>query len=215
MIYSKQKNKGFTILETLVAITIILIAITGPLDIIAHSLKASYYSRDEVTAFYLAQEAIEYARNQRDDNELALGTSVDGWLSGVTNDSVTGADCLNDANQLNQKKCVLLYKPDGSYEYKQYSVSGPCEAMRRYGDTKIYGASNINEEESHFTREIYFTKVLDSSVPDDGVSRDATWQAGQSKNEVVVTVNVTWTNNFGSNNKFTLSTRLYNWKITE
>ena len=62
--------------------------------------------------------------------------------------------------------------------------------------------------ETNFIREIYFTKVVDGSVAVN--DRDA---AGQTKNEVLVTVNVYWSNSFGASNKFSLSTRLYNWKI--
>lgn len=202
----KQKNKGFTILETLVAITIILIAITGPLDIIAHSLKASYYSRDEVTAFYLAQEAIEYARNLRDNNALDPNTKVDDWLNGVVPDQ-----CLNDVGHPNERKCMLVQDAGGNY--KPFTPCGStCDVMKKLindDDTGAYGVTDsANLEDTNFTREVYFTKVLDGSVD----SRDP---LGQTRNEVIMTVNIYWSNNFGSDNKFTLSTRLFNWKITE
>ncbi len=215
MINPKTKNKGFTILETLVAITIILLAITGPLDIIAHSLKASYYSRDEVTAFYLAQEAIEYARNQRDNNELDPNATVSGWLKGVTGNA-DGAECLNDAGTAATHRCVLVQDSSGNYTY-QTCLGSSClsdnntYAMKKFINTGVYGASSGSSgdlEDTNFTREIYFTKVVDGSV----VGADAT---GQTRNEIVATVNVYWTNNFGSDNKFTLSSHLFNWKITE
>lgn len=198
----KQNSGGFTILETLVAITIILIAITGPLDIIAHSLKASYYSRDEVTAFYLAQEAIEYARNQRDNNELNLNSTIDQWL-----DNAVPPDCLNNADETSIKKCVLLQDTEGNYQYDP--CTGNCAdnesyRMKRFSNTGVMGAVS-GDEDTNFTREIYFTKVVDRSVVGD--------TEGQTRNEILVTVNVYWSNSFGSNNKFTLSTRLYNWKI--
>lgn len=213
MIYSKQKNKGFTILETLVAITIILIAITGPLDIIAHSLKASYYSRDEVTAFYLAQEAIEYARNQRDNKELDPNTLVDNWLTGVTGNADGSADCLNDVNLQGEHKCVLVQDSGGHYRYIACGSSCVNDAgtyvMKKFLNTEVYGAdgSSADTQDTHFTREIYFTKVLDGSAGD-------TSGPGQAKNEVIVTVIVYWSNNFGSGNKFTLTSHLFNWKIT-
>jgi len=212
MIYSNIKNRGFTILETLVAITIILIAITGPLDIIAHSLKASYYSRDEVTAFYLAQEAIEYARNERDNNELSQYTAVKDWLVGAVGSRDGSIDCLNDAGKNPTNKCILLQTTGGDYKYQKCGGT-TCDIMYKNGEG-IYGAENIgNVTPTNFIREIYFTKVPDESVPTG--SRDAAWSTGMDRNEVVVTVNVYWTNSFGSGNKFTLTSRLYNWKITE
>ena len=207
MIHSNIKNEGFTILETLVAITIILIAITGPLDIIAHSLKASYYSRDEVTAFYLAQEAIEYARNERDNNELNENAAVKDWLVGAV-----PAECLNDAGKNPTNKCMLLQTTGGDYKYQKCGGT-TCDIMYKNGEG-IYGAENIgNVTPTNFTREIYFTKVPDESVPTG--SRDAVWSTGMDRNEVVVTVNVYWDNSVGSGNKFTLNTHLFNWKITE
>lgn len=65
-----QQKTGFTLIETLVAISILLIALTGPLTIAAKGLNTAYYARDQITAFYLAQEGIEYLRNIRDGEAL-------------------------------------------------------------------------------------------------------------------------------------------------
>ncbi len=66
--YLKIKNKGFTIIETLVAISILVIAVTGPLSLASRGLAYSQYAKDEVTAFYLANEALDVIRNIRDTN---------------------------------------------------------------------------------------------------------------------------------------------------
>ncbi len=66
-----SKKTGFTLIETLVAITILLVAIAGPLAIIAKNISYSAYARDQVTASYLAQEAIEVLRRIRDNDALA------------------------------------------------------------------------------------------------------------------------------------------------
>ncbi len=60
--------RGFTLLETLVAVTILVIAIMAPMTIAQNALQNAIYARDQVTAFYLAQEGIEYARALRDKN---------------------------------------------------------------------------------------------------------------------------------------------------
>src|ERR1700733_2610236 len=66
-----SKNKGFTIIETLVAITILLMAIAGPLTIAEKGLTEAVSSQDQLTASYLAQDLMEYVKNVRDDNLLA------------------------------------------------------------------------------------------------------------------------------------------------
>lgn len=61
-------KKGFTIIEALVAITILVMSVTGPLALAAKGLALSGYAKDEITAFYLASEAIDVVRNIRDSN---------------------------------------------------------------------------------------------------------------------------------------------------
>ncbi|MDB5238913.1 MAG: seg [Candidatus Parcubacteria bacterium] len=73
-------QKGFTIVETLVAITVLMIAIAGPLSIASKGLTGALASRDQMIASYLAQESIEVIKNLRDNN-LAAG---DLWLTGFS-----------------------------------------------------------------------------------------------------------------------------------
>ncbi len=81
-----KKIRGFTLVETLVAITVLVIAVSGPLTLSAQSLFAGYYAKDQTTAFYLAQEAIEMVRNRRDNNALlALSGATADWLTGDPN----------------------------------------------------------------------------------------------------------------------------------
>ena len=69
LFFKKRENlKGFTSVETLVAISILMLAVTGPLYFASESLKAATYARDQITAFYLAQDAFEQIRKIRDDN---------------------------------------------------------------------------------------------------------------------------------------------------
>lgn len=87
----ENSKKGFTLVEALVAITIVLISVVGPLTIISKTLSFARYARDEITAFYLAQDAIEFIRNTRDKN--SIGGSA--WLSGLSN--CVGGMCTVDS----------------------------------------------------------------------------------------------------------------------
>lgn len=60
--YQLQPNQGFTLIETLVGITILLVAVVGLLFIAFQGINLSYFSRDQVIASYLAQEGIELVR---------------------------------------------------------------------------------------------------------------------------------------------------------
>ncbi len=59
-------KKGFTIIETLVAVTILMLAIIGPMTVSQKSLVASIYAKDQIIASYLAQDVMEYLKNKRD-----------------------------------------------------------------------------------------------------------------------------------------------------
>ena len=66
-----QNKKGFTLVETLVAITVLLLVIIGPMTIAQKGIQNAYYAKDQVTAVFLAQEAVEGIRQLRDEKGLA------------------------------------------------------------------------------------------------------------------------------------------------
>jgi len=79
--HTAYSDQGFSIIETIVAIAILSVALVAPLTLAQRGLNSSIYAKDQVTAFYLAQEAIEYVHYVRDSNNLyGASQSVD-WLS--------------------------------------------------------------------------------------------------------------------------------------
>jgi type II secretory pathway pseudopilin PulG len=86
-------KKAFTLVETLVAITVLVTAIVGPLYAVHKSLIASYTARDSLIATALAQEGIEYVRSVRDGNYLSHQSN---WLNGLTTCMLTGAEGPSD-----------------------------------------------------------------------------------------------------------------------
>lgn len=55
----KKTQIGFSLVETLVAISILLISITAPLTIASKSLQNNYLASEQLTGLMLAQEGIE------------------------------------------------------------------------------------------------------------------------------------------------------------
>lgn len=86
----KQKNsglarrsmaEGFTLVETLVAVSIFSMSILGLLVILSQGIADTNYAKKKIIAGYLAQEGIEYIRNMRDTYMLYYDTtsSASGW----------------------------------------------------------------------------------------------------------------------------------------
>ena len=75
-----KNNKGFTLLETIVATGVIVGGIVPLLTLMNNSLVLSFSSQDRLIAANLAAEGIEVIRNIRDNNRLQSLS----WNSGLS-----------------------------------------------------------------------------------------------------------------------------------
>ncbi len=96
----KQKlpfDKGFSFIEVLVSIFILVIAITASFSVLQGILSYNVTNSSRLVAAYLAQEGIEIVRNIRDGNWLESRTnSVTSWDEGLT--GCGGNGCRADYN---------------------------------------------------------------------------------------------------------------------
>ncbi len=76
--FLKQKNKGFTLVETLVAISIFSVSILALMSVLASGISNTNYAKRKLAAAYLAQEGIECIRNKR-DNYVLYPDSTHDW----------------------------------------------------------------------------------------------------------------------------------------
>jgi len=81
--FNHMDNKGFTIIESLVAITVLVLAITGVASAIQTGISSYIFSKNQIIAFYLAQEGFEQVRNIRDENSL----KTQDWLTSLSANS--------------------------------------------------------------------------------------------------------------------------------
>ncbi|MDB5265561.1 MAG: seg [Parcubacteria group bacterium] len=92
-----RTKKGFTLVETLVAISILMVSIVGPMYSVFQAVQTTYIARDQLIATALAQEGIEYVRHHRDNNSLYNlknpGSPVS-WMNGLS--ACTGQNCMVD-----------------------------------------------------------------------------------------------------------------------
>lgn len=129
-------KKGFTIIETLVAITILMIAISGPLTVSFKALNAAVSARDQMIASFMAQDAVEYARNIKDNN-ISTGAS-EGWLATIgecTPDKMCAVDSFTNSitpacTSFTDEKCRLQRWSTGRYGYAKNASSTPSTFYR-------------------------------------------------------------------------------------
>ena len=79
-------KKGFTIIEILVAFTVVTIGLLGVVSLVVQNLQVQNVNRNYVVAAMLTQEGIELVRNQRDLNWLTSGNDWDEDIDDVDTD---------------------------------------------------------------------------------------------------------------------------------
>ena len=88
---------GFTLIETLVAISILTLTMAAPFYAIEQSITAADVSRDELTGSNLAQEGVEYVRAIRDGNYLFVRSnpgSTQSWMFRLDGTGVSTTNCF-------------------------------------------------------------------------------------------------------------------------
>jgi Tfp pilus assembly protein PilV len=178
MMHTTSHSRAFTLVETLVAIAIIMVVLAAPFHTAEEAIEASYISRDELTADSLAQEAVEYVRSIRDSDylwDVAHPGSVT-WLAGLDGTASAGSVGTFTANCI-ANACVVdpIHQVVDQCSGSNCASWGPLDlGTAAYTYPYIYnqaGASASNIA-SRFSRTIRLTTI--------------------SPNEVEVTVTVIW-----------------------
>ena len=138
-------------LETLVSISILTLAIIGPLALASYSIRSARVSQNQLTTFYLAQEAMEYIKNTRDNNVL----DDKDWLKGTKDCEKKDYGCTIDVPNNDIKKCD----------------SSGCQKLKYDSTTGFY--NNKNGSDTIFTRRIELDEV---SKYEEKVTVTVSWQ---------------------------------------
>lgn len=138
----KLNSAGFTLLETIVAISILTIAVAGPMTLASRSIGSVSESKNGMISFYLAQESMEYIRNKRDNNVFS---GLD-WLDGFGL-CINGKQCCIDAVNDNIKRypntCGFVKYDETGGNYYNHSTGDDTIFTRIAEITKI----GVNEAE--------------------------------------------------------------------
>lgn len=190
---NESKNRGLTIVESLVAISILVVSVLGPLVIVSQAFKISFFARDQITALYLAQEGIEFVRNLKDKNSLTQDDPAN-WLAGIISGPFDPV--INDIDVVAPVKYQLTRSGSTMSLVLCPGTPSVCPRVRYDPTTGVYGNTSGGRN-SIYTREIIFVKS-----PDDDTAEQ----------EVTVKVVMRW-NQVGGTYELPVHVQMTNWKI--
>ena len=168
----KISSKGFTLLETLVAIAIVMLAIGSAFGLVPEGLIGARFAKNQTTATYLVQEAMEEVHNLRDNTMFFSANPSDplNWLSALSAciDKLCTIDAVSGSVQACSTKCPPMdvrLDDSGSIIYSSH--------------TNIANPSNAP---SIFTREITIKKINNATIGRDDTEAQLTarvrWDEG-------------------------------------
>lgn len=107
-------NNGYILVESLIAITIVVVGLLGIFSLLSRSLSLNRVVADRFVAAYLAAEGIELAKNIIDNNILAGRP----WNAGLSSGEYE-ADFYDEALQVNQARVLHFDSVTGAYGYRE------------------------------------------------------------------------------------------------
>ncbi len=183
----RKKSTGFTLIEVMVAVTVLVVGLLAILGLLVFSIRAGETSFNRARAAYLAQEGIEVVRNLRDSNVFMKNP----WSQGLVN-SLPGSS----------RNCIAIFgytasppswslstqtgwdpnNPPPAFELKEIDSSGHLLWLQG-----LPAGSGTNTN--------YFRNI--------NISRD-------SADKISVVATVVWRDQFGIHN-LKMEEELYNW----
>jgi prepilin-type N-terminal cleavage/methylation domain-containing protein len=158
-----RKSRGFSLVETLVAITILLIAVLAPMRIASQSIKTAGFAREQLTAVFLAQEGIESVLHHRDADALDGDSDTWDWYSELEAEGCADDGCSYDpatetfVDCSTVTNCQLYFDDDassGAY-YTHTAGSLPASAF-----TRIVTVTEVQPGEAHVVSTVSWESLL-------------------------------------------------------
>ncbi len=188
-IKNKKTNKGFTIIEAIVAIFILTVSVSSMLGVTASSIASARYARNEITANYLLQEAVDSIRNSRDTIAFERRESYgDAWG-------------------------VFL----GRYGYptnKCFSENGCYLDIENFRPDDIGGSDVVDDSAVCSVLKIDQNEGYNCSLGDDSIfTRWVKMETTANPDEIKITAYISWKNESTSTPKIqSLEIYLLNWQ---
>lgn len=190
----KIKQKGFTLIEALLAVSVFTISVVTLLSVLGSGIADTNHAKRKVIAVYLAQEGVEFMRNMRDTYMLySAGTGWGSFEGRLLSASCDSSGCFYNDTNLNYADQTEPITDNSTVLLTTCTGGSACTngALSYNSATGKYGiGSGGSWVAAGFTRKINVVVV--------------------NPNEIELTVTVTWTKGSGTY-QTTLSENLFNW----
>jgi len=211
--YKKNISNGFTLVEALVAISILMVAVAGPITIAQRGLSTAVFSKDQMTASFLVQDGIEAVKNIRDQVSINQDpqnpdSSVD-WISGSPSvpSGLGNCICTDDASCNFDSPTAIYCNIDTTnnplnsssvISYENPTVVNPLR-IKSVSDTGAFIKYDLDPSNpaSRFSRKINIRMQTINGKPD----------------EAIINVRVSWGSILGIQN-FDLKDFIYNYSAS-
>src|SRR6202012_583859 len=139
-------------------ISILSLAILAAFSAVSNNIRGLSFSQDQTTAYYLADEGVEYIRNLRDQNDIlnqydvSIGSGSVNWLAGIA--AAPGDPCYSTA--------CTVDSPLAQVAACASPAASSCPALYMQSSTGLFGyTSTSGWVQTQFTRGI--TVKVDST----------------------------------------------------
>jgi type II secretory pathway pseudopilin PulG len=184
---NKNKEKGFSIMEVTVSVAIVAFTFVGMMSLFTYNIRLEIQDRNRIIAAYLAQEAIEIVRQQRDNN----------WFAVVQRPTWDGITKSNPD--------VFTYLPDPDHIQSGWDIGYADSVNKR--KIYLYNGNYVqvnNSSPSSSFKATPFTRSLLITDETDGFNLPSLPTATGDRIKVVVTVG------YGTAQPLVVTSYLYN-----
>jgi prepilin-type N-terminal cleavage/methylation domain-containing protein len=194
----RKKSAGFTLIETMVAVFILTLALTGLLSLNSNSIFAARYARNEISANYLTQEAADGIRNDRDTTAFLGGD----WNAFLTKYGPGNSTCF-DKN----KGCYIDFTDRSS---GQTPVVAKCNVQQDFGASQC---PSFNYDDTATYNSFYtYQQPSSGTYPKSNFKRQVIMSLNAANpDELDVMINVEWLNGSLVHAQ-SLQTSIFRWR---
>lgn len=200
-------NRGFTLVETLVAIFILVTAVTALMTVAKNNFYVVRYARNQMIATTLMQESLEYIRNDR-DSQFQKGTGWFDWFNKTYNVDKNGAHPNDNLSHgcFSPSGCVVdpyatkhVYQcpVGGCPPVSYFSYNNGANVFYGYNADGSYPFSGATSYQTLFSRQVTMQPIYvdgDSNPDQILVTCKITWKNGlslQTQSQSIIVSN--WT----------------------